>query len=165
MKAKAIRTVAAVIMGLILMFTAVKMYQREMGLDLKNTTRVEGIVTRAFDTSDTEEADLFDRKRIIAFEITNVPQTLGTSERATDYEKVRATLKPGTPVAIYYRPDQSRLNMNIYQIEKGKDIIMDYKNQEKSSRIVGIMIGLLAVFLLVTGAIMLFSKAKATVQV
>jgi hypothetical protein len=164
MKAK-ISAAAAVIMGLILVFITISMYQQDIGVDLKNTTRVQGVVTRAFDTADTEEADLFDKKRIFAFQVSDVPQTMGTSERAEEYDRVRATLKPGTPITMYYRPNGfSAPNMDIYQLEKGNEIIIDYKNQEKSSWWVAIMMGLLAIYMLVAGIAGLLKKEKRAVQ-
>ena len=164
MKAK-IRATASLIMGLILVFVTIKIYQRDIGLELKDTTRVQGVITRAFDTTDTEEADLFDKKRIFAFQVSGVPQTMGTSERATDYDKVRAALKPGTPITMYYRPNGfSAPNMDIYQLEKGNEIIIDYKNQEKSSGWVAIMIGLLAIYMTVAGIVGLLKKEQQAVQ-
>ncbi len=165
MKAK-IRATASIIMGLVLVYVASKMYQRDIGVNLKDTTRVQGIITRAFDTTDTEEADLFDKKRIFAFQVSGVAQTMGTSERAEDYDKAKAALTPGTAITMYYRPNAfSAPNTDIYQLEKGNEIIIDYKNQEKSSWWVAIIVGLLALYMIVAGIVGLVKKEKGAVQV
>lgn len=148
------------IMGVLLVYTAIQMYRKDTGLDLKQTTRVSGRIVRVFDTTRVTDNEMLDDHHILGFQLDNVPQLLGEFNSSQDYTALKKVLVPGTEVTVYYKPNRfNEVNLDVYQLEQGNQVILDYKDYEKTSWFVILIIGLLGVGLLAGVAGRLWQKA------
>lgn len=147
------------LLGVLLVYTAVQMYRKDTGLDLKQTTRVNGCVIRVFDTTKVTDNEVLQDRRILAFQLNNVSQILGEYHPSQDYTALKKILTPGSAVTVYYKPNSfNEVNLDVYQMEKNNQVILDYKDYEKKTWFVIILIGALGAGMLASAVPRLCKK-------
>src|SRR5688572_4148336 len=76
--------VIIVIVSSLMIIASIRMFKKDMGLDLNNTTRIEGTITKSFDTLHSSGGKL-KQLPVFAFKLNTLDQTLGAYRPSHDY--------------------------------------------------------------------------------
>lgn len=119
-----------------------KMFRRDVGINLNETTKVEGQISKAYTTTRRTGGKGLNSRTVFAFNLSNVNQTLGAYRPSQDYTTLLQQLHVGDTVTIYYRPNAADvINIDVYQIEKAGSVVLDYGSYDKNHRFAAILCG------------------------
>lgn len=104
-------------------------------VDLKQATRHTGQVEKIFTTRDNNKGSTTAPFKKLAIKIKGVNQLLCYYKLTDDYEGLQERIKTGDIITVYYKPTKEEFNINLYQIEKGDEIILDKSTFEFKERI------------------------------
>lgn len=145
---------AVVILGLSgLMITAsVKMFRRDVGQHLNEANKVKGQITKAYPANRKTGGNGLNSRTVFAFNLSTVNQTLGAYRPSQDYTSLAQQLHVGDTITVYYRPSAAdEINIDVYQIEKGGSVVLDYDSYEKNHSFAAILCGVFGAVSLLFG--------------
>lgn len=125
-----IACIAIFAFSIMLIFGAVKI-ARKASFDLKEVTKAKGAVLSLRETM-RRTGGKTRVARVVAFNISSVVQTLGVAGGVYTNEGFARYLKLGDTVVVYYKQGQiNDINLNVYQVEKGDQVIFSAKAYKK----------------------------------
>jgi hypothetical protein len=149
---KIIEGVAILGLSGVMIAASVKMFRKDVGLDLNDTTKIEGHLTKAYTTIRQTGGNGVKSRTVFAFNLSNVSQTLGAYRPSQDYTTLLQQLQLGDTVTVYYKPNTTdSINIDVYQIEKSGAVVLGYEGYEKNHRFAAILCGVLGTFSLLLG--------------
>lgn len=147
---KIIQIVAVLVVAGAMLFAAGKMYFVDGGVDLETADKISGEVTKAYETTRRTTGKYSSNVPVFAFRLNNYDQTLGAYRPSRDYKKLLHNLRPGDTVTVYYKPmPKDKINIDVYQIEKAGQVILDYDSYKRNHKGVAIFVGMLGIIMLV----------------
>lgn len=142
-----------VILGLsgLMLAASIKMFRRDIGLNLEETTKAKGQLKKAYTTTRQTGGQGLKSRTVFAFNMENVEQTLGAYRPSQDYSALMQKLQVGDTITVYYSPNASdAINIDVYQIEKSGEVVLDYDGYDKNHRFAAILCGIFgSIFLLI----------------
>jgi hypothetical protein len=136
-------------MGVFMLFAAIRIYSRNVHLDLSKQAKLTGHIKQVYET--TRHTGKTSNVPVIAFELDNFNQVLGAYRPSRNYSYVLANLKPGDLVTIYYKPSDAYINIDLYQLEKGGKIMLDYSAYSRNYSILSVFLGIFGIAILLFG--------------
>jgi hypothetical protein len=138
-------------LGLALVFTGYYSVTREGTISLSKATRATARITKAFESIEEGENG---KLTFFAFSLAGVPDTFLLRKFGENYSELKQALRVGDEVTVYYRPvtSVSVRNIDVYQVEKGRQLIKPLAEHHSSSKVVGWVIGLLGLWMMVFGS-------------
>lgn len=146
---KILQTVAVLIVGCFLLLAASNMYS-EGSVNLDKADKITGQITQAYETTRSTSGKYASDIHVFAFELGNHNQILGVYRPSKNYKKLLENLKPGDVVTITYRPiPQDKININVYQIEKAGQVVLEYDSYKENHILASILVGIFAIVIIV----------------
>lgn len=104
-------------------------------VDLDQATRHTGQVERIFTTRDNNKGSSTAPLKKLAIKIEGIDQLLCYYKLTDNYEGLQQKIKTGDVITVYYEPTNEEYNLNLYQIEKGDEKILDKSDFESKERL------------------------------
>ena len=102
-------------------FASYKIYTKNVGLDLNNTSKIIGRVSKSYTTKRYTGGSGEKEIPVFAFNLDNMEQTLGVYKPSRDYSYLLDNIKLGDTITVYYKLLISNpIDIDVYQIEKNK---------------------------------------------
>jgi translation initiation factor IF-1 len=118
-------------------------------VNLDKADKITGQITQAYQTTRRTSGKYSSDAPVFAFKLDNYNQLLGTYRPSRNYKKLLNKLKPGDVVTVTYKPmPLDKININVYQIEKGGQVVLGYDSYKNNHRIASIFIGVIAVLII-----------------
>ena len=135
-----------------MLLAAGKMYFVDGGVDLRKADKITGQITRAYQATRRTTGKHAKNLPVFAFTLNNYDQTFGAYRPSRNYRKLLNNLKSGDTVTVTYKPNsKDQINIDVYQIEKAGQVVLDYDSYKRNHIGVSIFVGLLAVLMIVVG--------------
>jgi len=97
-------------------------------------------------------------KSVFAFRLDHSPQTLGVYRRSGSYTDLQDSINVGDEVTVYYKPRAgTRIDLDVFQIEKGSTIILNYSSNQHHYLVVSYALGGAAVTVFLVGQLLLWN--------
>jgi hypothetical protein len=147
----------AVIGVIVLVNVCWKIYN-DLDVDLSKAKQQTGIVEIAEERKIKMFTIRFQKyKRVFYFQLENSPEKFTIYRNAQVYDSYNHSIKKGDTIKVYYRPSSYDYNENVFQVEKGTNIISNYNNFETElSAKTGLFL-LISIILLVCGIMLITS--------
>lgn len=104
-------------------------------VDLKQATRHTGQVERIFITRDRNKGASTAPLKKVAIKLEGINQFLCYYKLTDNYEDLLVKIKAGDIITVYYKPTNEQYNLDLYQIEKGDEKILDKSEFESKERL------------------------------
>ncbi|MDF2384048.1 hypothetical protein JMG10_21440 [Nostoc ellipsosporum NOK] len=72
-------------------------------------------------------------KTVFGIRLENIGQTFAVDRGADFCNHLRSQIKIGDTIKLIYRPKNAEYNTHVYQIEKGREIIVNYNSYKKKA--------------------------------
>jgi hypothetical protein len=137
-------------------------YFSEKNVDVRRSPRLEGKVESAYLTPYWMRTTRSHKwVTIFAFRLDQSPQTLGVWWTSANYITLINSVHVGDEVTVYYKPSTaSGVNLDVFQIEKGNAIILDYENYRRYSIAFAYESGGLAVFIFLVAQVVVWVRKR-----
>ena len=147
-----IQYISVFCLSALMLFGSAKKFIKDTNLDLTKTTIVKGHIIKSYLTTRRTGGKIKRNMPIFAFNLDNLSQTLGAYRPSHNYSKLINNLQPGDFVTVYYRHNKyNDINIDVFQIEKGREIILDYETYNINHTNGAILIGVIGIVFLCWG--------------
>lgn len=113
-------------------------------VDLNQATRHTGQVESIFTTRDNSNGSSTTSFKKSAIKVQGVNQFLCYYKLTDNYKGLQKKIKAGDTITVYYKPTKEEYNLNLYQIEKGSEQILnksDFESKERIAAFLTLIIG------------------------
>ena len=156
-----IQTIAALVLASTMLLAAGKMYFVDGCVDLDKTYKITGQITTAYKATRRTTGKYSSNIPVFAFTLNKYDQTLGAYRPSGNYKNLFENLKPGDTVTVYFKPrPKDKLNIDVYQIEKAGQVVLDYDSYKRNHKGVAIFIGILATLMIVLATKIIRTKKR-----
>jgi hypothetical protein len=142
-------------LGILGLIVAVYLYFSEYNVDVRRSPKLMGRVERAYLRNYTTGSSRNSKTiQVFAFKLDRSPEILGVYRPMYDYASLIDSVRVGDEVTVYYKPAPHRsVDLDVFQIEKGNALILDYAIYRHRYIVQSYMLGAIAVFLLLVAQI------------
>ena len=129
-------------LGGICLLGGVKTIVSHTDLDLRKVAKVTGRVTRSEIRSRFVKGVKISQTQIVFFfRLHNSDQNFTVYRSDNAYGRLQEQVKLGDTIKVLYEPSSENFNLDVYQVEKGNNIVQSYSTYNKqSSSAAGIML-------------------------
>lgn len=151
---------------IILAIAAVYLYFSEANVDVRRSPKLKGKVERAYLTQYSIPGGGTNKTvTIFAFKLDESPQMLGVYGSSEDYARLVKSVNVGDDVTVYYMPShRSGVDLDVFQIEKGNAIMLDYEDYRHRSIVLSFYFGGLAVFLFLLARVVVWVRKRRVAE-
>lgn len=147
---KIIQIIAVLIVAGFMLLAAGKMYFVDGGVDLDKADKITGQITSAYETTRRTTGKYASDVPVFAFTLDNYDHTLGAYRPSRDYTALLNNLKKGDTVIVTYKPmPHDKINIDVYQIEKSGEVILDYNSYKRNHIGASILVAVLAILMII----------------
>ncbi len=160
---KKIFTILAVcFVGGCLIFLAGKFAFINANVDLTRATHLTGQVVSVFKTT---RSTRYGPHPISAFRLDSYKDLLGVTRPGLDFDEFKRLIAIGDTITVIFRPSSktssgAHVNLDVYQIEKGGTIVLDYKEYRRNYVFLSVFLALTGLFIIAFGVTQALKDAR-----
>ena len=149
---------ACILIGIGTIYT----YFSKINVDVRRSPKHVGRVERAYITEYTDYGGRQTKRfMVFAFKLDQSTQILGVHWTSENYADLIDSVRVGDEVKVYYQPSTaSGVNLDVFQIEKGNAIILNYENYRHQSIVFAYKSGALVVFLFLVAQVVKWVRKR-----
>jgi len=154
---------SGLLFGGLLIAVTFKFYKKDINLDFKDVDKINGTVVTS---KVTEKSSIVGGKTsvkgiVFNFRLNNSDENFGVHRPSQNYSDLIESIKPGDTISVFYRKQNNNdLNLDVYQIEKNKAILQDYKTRNTTYKKLSWLTGILGFGLVIFGILQYIIRKK-----
>jgi hypothetical protein len=114
-------------------------------IDINDATRRTGRVESIFTTRNNNKGSTTAPLKKLAIKIEGIDQFLCYYKLTDDYSELQSTIKTGDVLTVYYKPSTLEYNLDLYQIDKQGETLLDKSSFESKERLAAICVLIIGV--------------------
>lgn len=158
-----VKLFGSILVASLLIAVTIKFYKKDINIDLNQVDKITGIVASCGVTekSSVVGGRLKVNGAVFYIYLDNSSQYYGTYKPSQDYTALVEKIKAGDEITIYYNERQNNeLNLDVYQIEKNGEILVNYENYNSNYKKLSLLTGIMGLGILIYSIWEYYKKEK-----